>query len=122
MELKTPFVIRDLPQGWSVSWPGYEYVLVNNFKKAGQLLEILFDAIKINEAQLAIRKETWSEDRTEILHVGVSAWWQDPHGLAQYLTDFVVTGIKFNELTEAEQFKQHMDQRLMWRKLGGAWK
>lgn len=122
MEIKTPFVIRDLPQGWSVSWPGYEYVLVNNESKARHLLEILFDTVKVNEAQMAIRKETWSEDRTEILHVSISSWFQDPTGLARYLTDFVVTGVKFNKLFEAEHFKTLMDQRLMWSRLGGKWK
>lgn len=122
MEVKTPFVIKDLPdQAWSVSWPGYEYVLVNNENKAKHLLEILFETVKVNEAQLALRREGWSEEKTEIMHVGVGAWWQDPTGLSRHLAEFIVTGIKFNELVEAEHFKQHMDQRLMWRRLGGAW-
>ena len=116
-------MIKDLPdRAWSVSWPGYEYVLVNNEIKAQHLLEILFDTVKATEAQLAVRREGWSEEKTEIMHIGEAGWFQDPKGLSRYLTQFIVTGIKFNELSQAEHFKQHMDQRLMWRRLGGAWK
>jgi len=125
MELNTPFKIRDLPDNsWSVSWPGYEYVLVNNIVKAQNLLEILFDKLKINEVELALRREGWSEDKTEIMHVNVSAWWQDKVGLAKYLTDFIVVGIKFRDLAKAEQFKDIMDKRLMWSRLSGGkkWK
>lgn len=123
MELSTPFVIKDLPDNsWSVSWPGYEYNLVNNAAKAQHLLEILFETIKVQTSQLAVFKETWSQDKTEILHVDVAAWWQDQQGLAQYLSEFVVTGVKFETLNEAQRFKDHMDQRLAWKRLGGEWK
>lgn len=123
MELTTPFKLKDLPDSsWSVSWPGYEYVLVNNQNKAQHLLEILFDTVKVSEAQLAVRREGRREDETEILHIDVAAWWQDKMSLSKYLTDFIIEGIKFNTLNEAQKFKEQMDQRLMWRRMGGTWK
>ena len=120
--MNSPFVLNDLPDNsWSVSWPGHEYHLVDNPRKAENLLGILFDTVKVNQAQLAVRREGWSEDKTEILHVDVSAWWQDKQGLASFASDFIVLAIKFCELSEAEHFKQHMEQRLAWRRLGGKW-
>ena len=122
MEVNSPFKIRDLPDnGWSVSWPGYEYNLVNNSRKAQNLLEILFEKIKVDEAQLAVRRETWSEDKSDILHVGLAAWCQDKGGLSQYLSDFIITAVKFESRDQADRFKEHLDQRLMWRRMGGTW-
>ena len=120
MEVTTPFILNDLPDNaWSVCWPGYEYNLVNNPAKAQKLLEILFDLIKVDEVQLSVRREGWSEDKYEIMHINISAWFQDSGGLCRHVNDFIVSGIKFAHRNQAEQFKEHMDKRLMWARLGG---
>ena len=93
--------------------------LVNNPAKAQKLLEILFDLIKVDEVQLSVRREGWSEDKYEIMHINISAWFQDSGGLCRHVNDFIVSGIKFAHRNQAEQFKEHMDKRLMWARLGG---
>jgi hypothetical protein len=119
--MSSPFVLNDLPDNtWSVCWPGYEHHLVNNPVKSEHLLEILFNTIKVFEARLAVLQETWSEDRSEILYISSSAWWQDHRGLSRFVGDFIVKGVQFETLEQAEHFKTHMEQRLAWKRLGGS--
>lgn len=122
--MNTPFKLNDLPDNsWSVCWPGYEYALVNNTTKAQNLLEILFDTIKVNEAQLAVVRNGVDIEKSEIMHVDITSYWHDKQGLSRYLAEFIVSGVRFATQDQAQHFKDHMDQRLMWRRLGGgAWK
>jgi hypothetical protein len=123
MEVTTPFKLNDLPDNtWSVCWPGFEYSLVNNTNKAQHLLEILFETVRVVEVQLAVSRNHYDPDKTEIMHIDVAAWYQDKTGLGRYLAEFVVSGVKFATLEQAQHFKDHMDQRLAWKRLGGRWK
>lgn len=124
MELKSYFVIGDLPDGtWSVSWPGYEYYVVNTVNKAHKLLKILFEDIKVDRAQMAI---LWHQEtdlnRARTLEIDVAAWWGDDSAAADYLAGNVVLAVKFDQLEQAEAFKKNLEQRLSWRRLGGEWK
>lgn len=123
MEVIERFVLKDLPDNsWSVSWPGYEYVVVNNPVKAANLLKILFDEIKVNEVMLGVHEYNQPDNFTT-MHIDLAAWCQDPEGLARYVVDcHVVVGCKFAEEADARKFKLHMDQRLAWKRLGGTWK
>jgi hypothetical protein len=41
--------------------------------------------------------------------------------MAKRLAEYVIPGVKFRDQYQAEKFKLHMEQRLAWRRLGGAW-
>lgn len=114
------FVLNDLPDNcWSVTWPGYEYEVVNNPVKAANLLKILFDEVKVNEVMLGVHEYN-KPDRFETMHMSAAAWWSDPQGAAKYVVDcHVVVGCKFVEEDEARQFKLIMERRLAWRRLSG---
>lgn len=119
----SPFELKDLPSGeWSVSWPGYEYHVVNTINKSHTLLKILFENIKVDRARLAI---LWQQEtdlnRARTLEIDVAAWWGDDSAAAEFLAGNVVLAVKFDRLDQAETFKTHMEQRLVWRRLGGAW-
>lgn len=120
METVERFVLTDVPDGsWSVSWPGYEMVVVNNPAKAENLLKILFDEVKVTEVTLGVHEEN-RPDNFLTMHINEAAWFQDPKGTARYVVDcHVVTGCKFNEEEHARKFKKIMDQRLAWRRLSG---
>ena len=124
MEVKTPFVLTDLSdRTWSVSWPGYEYSVVNTVNKAHKLLKILFEDIKVDRAQMAI---LWQQEtdltRARTLEIDAAAWSGDDSAAADYLAGNAVLAVKFNQLDQAQAFKQNMEQRLVWRRLGGEWK
>lgn len=116
--------MRDLPDNcWSVSWPGYEYHVVNSGVKARRLLEILFDLIGVDRACLAVTPLRGTDpDKFSILEIDVSAWWQSAQHAAEHVEGFAVTAVKFREHDQAEKFKTHLEQRYIWRKLGGEWK
>lgn len=114
-----PFELTDLPNGqWSVSWPGYETVVIDNVEKAEALLKILFDTIKVDEAMVGVvEKHKHNYSDCETMHIGLAAWCQDPRALAQHLVYFTIPGVKFNKLEQAEQFKDLLLKRYVWRKL-----
>lgn len=120
MEVTDRFVLKDLPDNtWSVSWPGYEMVVVNNPAKAANLLKILFDEVKVTEVTLGVHQEN-KPDNFLTMYIDLGAWCQDPEGLARHVVDcHVVTGCKFAEEEDARKFKLIMDQRLAWRRLSG---
>lgn len=123
MELKSYFVVRDLPDGtWSVSWPGYEYHMVSTVNKAHNLLKILFEDIKVDRARLAILWQNETDlNRARTLEIDAAAWWGDDSATADYLAGNVVLAVKFDQLKQAESLKNNLEQRFLWRRLGGEW-
>jgi hypothetical protein len=117
-----PFVLNDLPSGsWSVTWPGFEYVVINDPNKATKLLGILFDEVKVDQAQLLVQRET-EPDPEYILYLDCTAYYQDPDGAGRFLAENEsVVACKFPTQDQAIKFKTAMEKRLVWRRLGGAW-
>ena len=116
------FVLTDLPDSsWSVSWPGYEYVVVDNPTKSKNLLKILFDEVGVDEAMLGVHEYN-KPDKVETMYINEAAWFQDREGSARYVSDHhIVVGCKFATEDQARKFKLIMEQRLAWRRLGGGW-
>lgn len=123
MEVTERFVLKDLPDNcWSVCWPGYEYVVVNNPSKAANLLKILFDEVQVQEVMLGVHEEN-KPDKFETMHIDWAAWHQDPEGSARFVVNrHIVVGCKFAREDDARKFKLIMEQRLAWKRLGGTWK
>jgi hypothetical protein len=120
MEVTERFVLKDLPDNaWSVTWPGYEMVVVNNPVKATNLLKILFDEVRVTEVQLGVHEYN-KPDKFETMYINEAAWFQDQEGTARYVVDcHIVVGCKFAKEDDARKFKLIMDQRLAWRRLSG---
>ena len=106
MEVIERFVLNDLPDNtWSVCWPGYEYVVVNNPVKASNLLKILFDEVQVDEVMLGVHEEN-KPDKFETMYIDWVAWHQDPEGSARYVVSHhVVVGCKFAQEDQARKFK-----------------
>lgn len=122
-EIKTYFILNDLPNGdWSVSWPGYESNVVNNPDKAMTLLEILFDHVGVETAMIGVLHP----DEDKVLytkHISCMLW-LDEHSrehCARDLARYTIPEVRFKDRYEAEKFKLHLEQRLMWKRLGGSW-
>ena len=117
MEVTDRFVLEELGNAWSVSWPGYEYVVVNNPAKAKNLLKILFDEVGITEVSLMVHQENNPKNEMT-MHIDWGAWLQDQEGLARYVVDcHIVKGCKFVSQEDAEKFKLIMERRLAWRRI-----
>lgn len=123
MELRSPFVIRDLPNdSWSVSWPGYEYHVVNTPNKGQKLLDILFGQVKVHRACLAVvLKGSSGVSSHQIMEIDIAAWAEKNSMAGCHLDGFVVEAVKFDTLQQAEAFKSILEQLYVWRKLGGIW-
>lgn len=116
-----PFVINDLPHGWSVTWPGYEHVVVNNFKKLDRLLGMLFDDIRLDRAQLGI---LLNNQDFEVYHIDSVLWFDikaRKHLIEHIMGMYTICGAKFDHERDARQFLGMLEQRYIWAKLGGAW-
>lgn len=120
MEVADRFVLKDLPDNtWSVSWPGYEYEVVNNPVKAANLLKILFDEVRVEEVILGVHEYN-KPDKFETMHLSWIAWHHHPDAAARRVVDHqVVVGCKFVKESEAREFKLIMERRLAWRRLSG---
>ena len=120
MEVTERFVLTDLPDNsWSVSWPGYEIVVVDNATKAANLLKILFDEVGVDEAMLGVHEYN-KPDKFETMHISEAAWFQDPEATARYVAELhIIVGCKFANEDQARKFKLIMEQRLAWRRLSG---
>lgn len=119
--MDNPFKLTDLPDNtWAVSWPGFEYNVVNNPGKAHNLLDILFNEVKVTGAMLGCHEYN-HPDKFETMHINLSAWCRDSRALAEHVVDHhIITGCKFDTLEEAEKFKDIMEKRLAWRRLSNA--
>lgn len=113
------FVLNDLPDGWSVSWPGFEWVVCDNELKATNLLKILFDEVNVDEAIVAVKVAEYSKDEF-IVNIPWYTYHQNPDASGRFLVrNHAVTGVKFVTLEKAQKFKGIMDKRLAWRQLSG---
>lgn len=112
----SPFKLTDLPDNtWSVSWPKYEHVLVSNLGKCQRLLHILFDVVKVETAKIGTQEK--SNGDVLVTSIPIGSWLQDPEGCANYLSRFNIPGCVFDTIEDAEKFKLHLEQRLMWARL-----
>lgn len=121
--MKSYFVLNDLPNGeWSVTWPGYEYNVVNNPDKVLTLLEILFEHVGVMEAMIGVQ-ESGRDNDWRTMHISVMLWLEEHSRkyMASRLAGYTIPGVKFKDQYEAEKFKTHMEQRLAWKRLGGEW-
>lgn len=122
--MKSCFVLNDLPNGeWSVCWPGYEYNVVNNPVKVLRLLEIMFEHVGVEDAMIGVQQPGRDND-WNTMYISSTLWYngdREREHMAKRIAEYVIPGVKFRDRYEAEKFKDHMEQRLAWRKLGGAW-
>ena len=118
MEVEERFVLKDLPDNtWSVTWPGYEMVVVNDPNKAANLLKILFDEVGVDEVQLGVHEYN-KPDKFETMYINEAAWFHDPAGAARHVVGHhIVVGCKFIKEDDARKFKLIMERRLAWRRL-----
>lgn len=120
----SPFILNDLPDGtWSVCWPGYAYDVVNNPNKLLKLLEIMFEHVGVDEAMIGVQQPGRDND-WNTMYISSILWYQDDRSrehMVKRLTEYVVPGVKFTDIYQAEKFKDHMEQRLAWLRLGGKW-
>jgi hypothetical protein len=106
---KEPFTINDLPGGdWSVVWnPLYWNSGIYKRNSMVKLLDILFNDIQVDEAELAVDRGK----QESILYLDRTAYYQNGEKLVDYLLDgYTVRGVRFAQLEKATAFKQHLDQ------------
>lgn len=123
--MTTPFIINDLPNGtYSVTWPNYEYDVVNDAGKALKLLEIMFDVVGVDEAMIGVQ-ESGRDNDWRTWHISNMLWFEEHsrEHMVKILADYVVPGVRFTDVYQAEKFKYHMEKLLAWKQLtnGKAW-
>ena len=119
-----PFVITELPRGWAVSWPSFEQVFVNTPGKLRKVLEILFDDLKLSQAQLGV---SLNNGDLETYYIDSVLWYTDSTDARDYLlshiaSTYVIEGVKFYDEAPARGFLAELEKRYIWMKLGGGWK
>lgn len=105
------FVINDHPSGyWTVSWPSWKDVKSINAKQ--RLLDIIFGDIKAHEVGLGYRTKA---NYLEIMWIDAGAFYQDSGYLNRWEEMYEICGCAFRKFEEAEQFKDILDKKYMWK-------
>lgn len=111
------FDIEQRGRYFNVTWPGHETRVVTTPNRARLLLEILFDQIKVNCAVLLLTDGT----RKDMLHINLQLWWNSPEDCSYHiikgLGDFRVAGARLDNQTQAENFVENLEKRIMWNRL-----
>ena len=120
MELLTNyFKFEQLPSGaWTITWPGHIDEVVTTVTKACNLLELLFNKVKVDEAQLLIHGVHDKKEYT--LYINASVYWQNINVAIGHMIDFDkhrVVGVKFNHQKQAETLVEELEKRLVWNRL-----
>jgi hypothetical protein len=120
----TPFVLKELAQGWAVTWPDYEIVVANTARKIQTLVDLLLRDFHQDSVRFDVVRVGMDLPSTT-LTIGVKEW-QRPGDHCQYLAEhlartYLIRGVQFHDQESARGFRAHMEQRLMWRRLGGQW-
>lgn len=114
------FKLVDLPEGdWSVSWPGYEEHVVNTPEKLKNLLEMLFEQIKVDEVMLGI---IYTKDKFETLHISSDIHYRNHsketfEHLFKNVGNGRISGCRLPTLKQAEQLIDIFEKRLVWYRL-----
>lgn len=121
--MSTYFKIDDLQDGWAVTWPGFEPVFCNTEDKIKNLLAVLFDDIGLWTAQLGVQPWHSVPDpvKAKTQYLSSREWHQNPDVVRYMMQDLMVVGVRFDLKQQARQFVDCMQQRLMWKRLGGTW-
>lgn len=104
------FILNDLPDGsWSVVWnPDHWVNGIYKLSSVVRLLGILFNDIKVDEAILAVDRGRGVHD--SILYIKQTAYYETNGKVAEWLDDYIIRGVKFKELAQAEAFKDHLEK------------
>lgn len=120
----SPFELRDLPIGWSVTWPDYEIAVADTAHKINNLLKILFEDFGQDLARLDVMRQGLDLPSTTFT-IGRPEWHRahdHQRSLCEHLArTYLIRGVQFHDHESAQAFQTHMEQRLAWRRLGGQW-
>ena len=109
--MNSPFIIsNEFRNKHIVSWPTMEDIRCTDTKI--KLLKILFDDIKVDAAGLVIKYDI---DEVDILWVNATGYYSQPVYDDYLLDHYTVVGVAFVELTKAENFKEYLDKKLVWK-------
>ena len=108
--MSSPFEINIAKQGYAVTWPSFHNIYGN--PACYNLLKILFDQIKVNEAMLLLNDNNMVTINSII--------WYSNQG-EQYsewlMSQYNVTGAVFKKKSEAEELQTELEKRFMWKLL-----
>jgi hypothetical protein len=127
MGMTSYFQIQESNPGYTVTWPGFESVFCNTQNKQQALLDVVIGIVGVADAVLNV--VAWHHpagviregNPVQVLHISSVAWLQNPDVPKYYLQDLLVVGVRFDTESQALRFADHMQQRLMWKRLGGTW-
>lgn len=108
--MSSPFKLNTLKQGYTVTWPTFENIQGNS--TCFNLLKLLFEQIKVDEAMLILNKD-------QMVTIQGSIWYSG-HGekYSEWLmSQYNVTGVAFKKINQAEELRDELEKRYMWKLL-----
>lgn len=108
--MNSPFVITNLTSGHTVTWPPFHNIYGN--PACYDLLKILFDQIKVDEAVLLLNDDNMVRIKPEVWYSNqgeqYSEWLMSQHN---------VTGVVCKNKNEAEKLQVELEKRFIWKVL-----
>jgi hypothetical protein len=108
--MSSPFAIEKAKNHYLVTWPKFRDIHGN--PSCYNLLKILFEQIKLDEAMLLLNGQHMVTVSSEIWYLGrgedYSEWLMSQHS---------ITGAIFNQEYQASMLQEELEKRYMWRLL-----
>ena len=108
--MSSPFVINKTRNYYTVTWPGFHNIHGN--PTCYNLLKILFEQIKVDEAMVLVNGDRTFTISSEIWYIGhgeqYSEWLMSRHS---------ILGAVFKEEKQANMLQEELEKRYMWKLL-----
>ena len=108
--MNSPFVINEVKKCYVLTWPTFHDIRGN--EGCYKLLELLFEKIKVNEAQLIL-------DKDQYVTINASLWYGN-YGdrYSEWLmSQYNILGVIFKEKSHAEYLQDYLEKKYIWRLL-----
>lgn len=108
--MNSPFTINEVKQGYTVTWPSFYNIRGN--PTCFNLLKLLFEKIKVDEAMLLLNKDQMVTIQNEL--------WYTKRGEAYsewLMSQYDVTGVFLKQKDQASKLKEEFEKKYMWQLL-----
>ena len=106
--MSNPFVLREVKDRYMITWPTFHDIRGN--ETCYNLLKILFDQIRVYEATLLLNNSNVVSISCEIWYTGAGERYSE-----WLMSQYDVNGVVFDKRNQAEQLKEELEKRYMWK-------
>ena len=106
------FPIQRHPDGWCVTWPGFQDI--RRVEPKHKLADLVFGTMGVDQVAFGIGLEGGD---SEYVWIQSQDWAEQSHQAHYFQDRYVITGVLFDSEQPATELQDYLEKRLMWRQL-----